>query len=145
MTRSRARRSLTAAAILLLVQGVVMEGLVVLALPVLLAAGVDQQDVTTRAEIFALDYLQEHLFLMMVMSGIFAALRIIGAIGLLRNRLWGLALSIVNCAVTLVLMVFMLPAGIADGVLSGGALVLILLGWLGRDEHGRPRAIVEEA
>ncbi|MCU1445281.1 MAG: hypothetical protein JWP54_939, partial [Cryobacterium sp.] len=42
---------------------------------------------------------------------------IIGAIGVLRNRLWGLALSVINCVVAMVLMVFMLPAGIVDGLL----------------------------
>ncbi len=49
----------------------------------------------------------------------------------LGNRVWGLALTVMMCAVTFVLMIFMLPAGIADGVLSGAAFVLILLAWFG--------------
>jgi hypothetical protein len=51
---------------------------------------------------------------------------LIGAIGILKNRMWGLALSIINCAITLTLMMFLLPVGIMDGILAGCALVLIL-------------------
>lgn len=119
------------AAALLLVQGILMEATVFIGLLVLLALRVPQDTITARAEIFALPYLQENLYLMMAMSGIFAALRIIGAIAMWRGRLWGVALSVVNSVVTLALMTFMLPAGIADGVLSGAALVLILQGWFG--------------
>lgn len=107
-----------------------MELAAALALPVLLAVGMTQTDVGERFH-FALPYFQDNLFLMMVMSGIFGALRVIGAIGILRNRMWGLALSVIMCVVTLVLMIFMLPPGIADGILSGGALVLILVAWFG--------------
>lgn len=56
---------------------------------------------------------------------------IIGAIGVLRNRLWGLALSVINCVVAMVLMVFMLPAGIVDGLLACSALVLLLTAYFG--------------
>jgi uncharacterized membrane protein (DUF2068 family) len=118
-----------------------MEGLVIIGLVVLLILGVAQDVLTENAEIFALPYLQENLYLMMAMSGVFAVLRVIGAVALWRNRLWGLALSLINCAVTLTLMIFLLPAGIADGLLSGAALVLILHGWLGRGSDGRPRLI----
>ncbi|MDR2322251.1 MAG: DUF2127 domain-containing protein [Microbacterium sp.] len=76
---------------------------------------------------FIVPFFNENLFLMMVMSGVFGALRTIGAIGLWKNRMWGFALSIINGVVTLVLMLFMLPAGIVDGLLSGGALVLLLI------------------
>ncbi|WGM22404.1 hypothetical protein QEH68_09630 [Paenarthrobacter sp. OM7] len=128
---SRSTRELRGAAGLLIAQGVLMEGLVFVGLLVLLALGVAQDVITRNAHIFALPYLQDNLYLMMTMSGVFAALRVTGGIALWRGRLWGLALSLVNCAVTLVLMIFLLPAGIADGLLSGAALVLILHGWLG--------------
>ncbi len=120
-----------------------MEGLVVVGLIVLVALDVPQSLILERADVFALNYLQENLYLMMAMSGLFAALRVVGAIGLLRNRLWGLGLSIINCVVTLVLMVFMLPAGLADGVLSGTALVLLLFAWLGRSPDGQLRLLVQ--
>jgi uncharacterized membrane protein (DUF2068 family) len=129
------------AAGLLLAQGVLMEGLVFVGLVVLLVVGVPQASITGHATVFALSYLQENLYAMMAMSGIFAALRIAGAIGLWRNRVWGLALSLVNCVVTLVLMVFLLPAGLADGLLSGAALVLMLLARLGRGADGKPRIL----
>ena len=49
-----------------------------------------------------------------------------------KNLTWGLVLSLVNCGVTLVLMCFLLPPGLLDGALTGGALILILSGWLQR-------------
>jgi len=118
-----------------------MEGLVFIGAAVLIMADLPQEAISERAEVFALPYLQDNLYLMMVMSGVFATLRILGAVGLLRNRLWGLGLSLVNCVVTLTLMVFLLPAGIADGLLSGTALVLLLFAWLGRDSAGRARTL----
>lgn len=118
-----------------------MEGLVAVGLVVLLVLGVPQDEVTARVHVFALPYLQDNLYLMMAMSGVFAALRIIGAVGLWRGRVWALAISLVNCVVTLILMIFLLPAGLADGVLSGTALVLMLYAWLDRDGEGRPRML----
>jgi uncharacterized membrane protein (DUF2068 family) len=67
----------------------------------------------------------------MVMGAMYGILRILGAIGLLKNKMWGLVLSVINCVITLVLMMFLLPAGIMDGVLAGGALILILLQYFG--------------
>ncbi|OQJ52705.1 hypothetical protein B5P20_00015, partial [Clavibacter sepedonicus] len=98
-----------------------------------------QAAITDHAEVLALPYLQDELYPMMAMSGIFAALRITAAVGLWRDRLWGLALAGVMCVVTLVLMVFLLPAGLLDGLLSGAALVLLLHASLGRDAAGRVR------
>ena len=40
--------------------------------------------------------------------------------------MWGLALSLINCVITMALMMFMLPAGIIDGILATSALILIL-------------------
>jgi uncharacterized membrane protein (DUF2068 family) len=136
------RRSYRWAAALLLVQGVLMEGFVAVGLVVLLATGVPQETVTARAHVFALPYLQDNLYLMMAMSGVFAALRVTGAVGLWEGRVWALALSLINCVVTLTLMIFLLPAGLVDGVLSGAALVVLLHGWLGRDESGAPRLLL---
>ena len=47
--------------------------------------------------------------MILFMGAIFGVMRIIGAIGLLKNRMWGLALSVINCVVTMILMMFMLP------------------------------------
>jgi hypothetical protein len=126
----RQRAKFRAAAILLLSQGALMEGGVFVAFVVLQLLGVDQSDAGERFS-FIVPYFQDHLYLMMVMSGVFGALRIVGAAGLLRNRLWGLALSVINCVTTLALMIFLLPAGIVDGLLSGSALLLMLHGWFG--------------
>ena len=56
----------------------------------------------------------------------YISLRVIGAVGLWKNRMWGLVLSVINCVITMALMMFMLPAGIMDGILAITALILIL-------------------
>jgi hypothetical protein len=118
------------AAALMIVHGALMEVGVFIALFPLLALGVDF-DAVGQYFSFNVPFFQDHLVDMMVLSGIFGVTRIIGAIGVLRNRLWGLALSVINCAVTMVLMVFMLPAGIVDGLLACAALVLLLTAYFG--------------
>ncbi|MBZ2197957.1 hypothetical protein [Occultella gossypii] len=126
------RRRLRAAAVLQIVQGALMECSVLVALVVVSALGLD---LSRSGEYFSfiVPYLQDNLELMMVMSGIFGVLRIVGAVALWRNRMWGLGLSLIMCVVTIALMIFLLPAGIVDGLLSGTALVLILQAWLGND------------
>ena len=69
--------------------------------------------------------------LMLVIGAIYGIIRVIGAVGLWKNKMWGLALSIINCVITLALMMFMLPAGIMDGVLAGSSLILILTQYFG--------------
>ena len=56
--------------------------------------------------------------LMLVMGAIYGIVRVIGAVGLWKNKMWGLALSVINCVITMVLMMFMLPAGIMMGYLQ---------------------------
>lgn len=80
---------------------------------------------------FRLSYFQDNLYMMMVMGTMYGVLRLIGAVGLLRNRMWGLALSVINCVITIALMMFLLPAGIMDGLLAGSALVLVLTQYFG--------------
>ena len=119
------------AAVLMIVHGGLMELSVCLALIPLIILGIDAGD-SSRYFSFIVPYFQEHLYLMMAMSGIVGITRIIGAIGLLKNRLWGLVLSSINCIITMILMVFMLPAGIVDGVLASAALILILTAYFGK-------------
>ena len=86
---------------------------------------------------FRLPYLQENLYMIIGLGAVYGAMRVIGAIGLLKNRMWGLALSVINCVVTMNLMMFMLPAGIADGLLACSALILMLTQYFEkRDIHG---------
>jgi hypothetical protein len=118
------------AAWLLIAQSVLMELGAAVMLPVLLVIGVDQSAIGAHFS-FIVPFFQEHLYLLMAMSGVFGVLRLVGAVAMLRDRLWGLGVSVVMCVVTLVLMIFMLPAGILDGMLSGGAIILILRGWFG--------------
>lgn len=83
---------------------------------------------------FIVPYFQSNLYLVMLMGGIYGIVRIIGAIGLLKNRMWGLALSVINSITTMALMMFMLPAGIMDGILAGTALILILMQYFGKSK-----------
>ncbi len=118
------------AAVLMIIHGGFMEiGGVLCMIPALML-GTDKFDIGQYFE-FKLSYFQENLYLMMVMGAIYGVFRLIGAIGLLRNRMWGLVLSVINCVITVVLMMFLLPAGIMDGILAGSALILILMQYYG--------------
>lgn len=69
--------------------------------------------------------------LMLIMGMLYGIVRVIGAVGLWKNRMWGLVLSIINCVITMALMMFMLPAGIMDGILACSAWILILTQYFG--------------
>ena len=118
------------AAWLMIIHGGFMEiGGVLCALPALIL-GSGKFDIGQYFS-FKLQYFQDNLYMILCMGAIFGVMRIIGAIGLLKNRMWGLALSVINCVVTMILMMFMLPFGIQDGLLACIALVLILTQYFG--------------
>ena len=118
------------AAWLMIIHGGFMEiGGVLCALPALIL-GSGKFDIGQYFS-FKLQYFQDNLYMILFMGEIFGVMRIIGAIGLLKNRMWGLALSVINCVVTMILMMFMLPFGIQDGLLACIALVLILTQYFG--------------
>lgn len=83
---------------------------------------------------FKLPYFQENLYMMIFLGAIYGTARIIGAVGLLKNRLWGVVLSVINCTVTIILMMFLLPSGLIDGLLAYSALILILTQYFGEKE-----------
>ena len=114
------------AAIIMIIHGGFMElGGVFCMIPALLL-GTDKFDIGKYFE-FKLQYFQENLYMMMFMGAIYGIIRLIGAIGLLKNRMWGLAVSLIISIITITLMLFLLPAGIVDGILAGSALILILM------------------
>ena len=118
------------AAWLMIIHGGFMEiGGVLCALPALIL-GSGKFDIGQYFS-FKLQYFQDNLYMILFMGAIFGVMRIIGAIGLLKNRMWGLALSVINCVVTMILMMFMLPFGIQDGLIDCLALVLILTQYFG--------------
>ena len=80
------------AAILMIIHGGFMEIGSCLTLPVLFM-GLDKTDMSSYFS-FIVPYLQDNLDLMIIMGGIYGVVRIIGAIGLLKNRMWGI--SIIN-------------------------------------------------
>ena len=103
------------------------------AILMIIHGGTDKFDIGKYFE-FKFQYFQENLYLMMIMGAMYGVLRLIGAIGLLKNRMWGFVLSVINCTITIALMMFLLPAGIMDGILAGTALVLILMQYYGDKE-----------
>jgi predicted membrane protein (DUF2127) len=118
------------AAWIMIIHGGFMEiGGVLCAIPALIF-GSDKFDIGQYFS-FKLQYFQDNLYMILFMGAIFGVMRIIGSIGLLKNKMWGLALSIINCAVTMILMMFLLPFGIQDGLLACSALVLILTQYFG--------------
>ena len=118
------------AAVIMIIHGGFMEiGGIFAMIPALLI-GTDKYDIGQYFS-FRLPYFQDNLHMMMVMGAMYGVLRLIGAIGLLKNRMWGLVLSVINCVITLALMMFLLPAGIMDGILAGSALVLMLMQYFG--------------
>lgn len=118
------------ASILMIIHGGFMEiGGVFCMIPALIL-GTDKFDIGQYFE-FKFPYFQDNLYMMMVMGAMYGVLRLIGAIGLLKNRMWELALSVINCVITISLMMFLLPAGIMDGILAGSALIFILIQYFG--------------
>ena len=121
------------AAILMLLHGALMEVGGCLCLIPVFVMGSDTFDINQYFS-FIVPYFRENMNLMLVMGAIYGIVRIIGAIGLLKNRMWGLVLSVINCVITMALMMFMLPAGILDGVLATTALILMLTQYFGNRE-----------
>jgi len=76
----------------------------------------------------------ENLFLMLIKSGIIGIMKIISAIGLLKNRMWGFVLALINCIVTMVFSKFMFNTWIIDGILSCTVLVILLIEYFGKKE-----------
>ena len=118
------------ASVLMIIHGGIMEIGGCLSLIPIFLLGNSQFDMSEYFS-FIVPYFQENMQLMIVIGGIWGAIRLVGAIGLLKNRMWGFVLSVINCVLTLALMMFMLPAGIIDGVLAGTALILMLLSYFG--------------
>lgn len=80
---------------------------------------------------FIVPYFKENLILMSIIGIVFGTVRVIGGIGLWKNKMWGLVLSLINCITTMILMIFMLPAGIVDGILACSAMIIILIQYFG--------------
>ncbi len=124
------------AAILMIIHGVFMEVGGCMCLIPKFVLGSDKFDINQYIS-FIVPYFQENMNLMIVMGAIYGIVRTVGAIGLWKNRMWGLALSIINCVITMALMMFMLPAGIMDGIFACSALIMILT------EYFKDKKIIE--
>lgn len=114
----------------MLIHGAFMEVGGCLCLIPIFVIGSDKFDINQYFS-FIVPYFKDNMNLMLVMGAVYGIVRIIGAVGLYKNKMWGLALSLINCVVTMALMMFMLPAGIIDGILACSALILILLQYFG--------------
>jgi uncharacterized membrane protein (DUF2068 family) len=121
------------AAVLLIIHGGLFEisGLLSI-IPIILFE--DNTFEITKYISFIVPYLQDNIILMCIMSGIYGIMRIISAVGLLKNRMWGFILALINCIITMALMIFMLPAGIMDGIFSCTIIVLLLVQYFGKNK-----------
>ena len=118
------------ASVLMIIHGAFMEiGGCFCLIPIFIL-GADRFDINEYIS-FIVPYFQDSMNLMLIMGMLYGIVRVIGAIGLWKNRMWGLALSIINCVITTALMMFMVPAGIMDGILACSALILILTQYFG--------------
>lgn len=118
------------ASVLMIIHGAFMEiGGCFCLIPIFIL-GADRFDINENIS-FIVPYFQDNMNLMLITGMIYGIVRVIGAVGLWKNRMWGLVLSIINCVITMALMMFMLPAGIMDGILACSALILILTQYFG--------------
>lgn len=69
---------------------------------------------------------------------IWGVLRLIGGIGLLKNRKWALILSAINCVLAISAMFEILPFGLMDAILGATALILMLTGYFGQKKIVEP-------
>lgn len=123
------------AALLMIIHGGLMEiGGALSFIFIVLALEPDRVDIGQYFS-FKFPYYQDNLYMVIIMGAIYGIVRIIGAVGLMKNRMWGFALSIINCIVTMLLMSFMLPMGIVDGIFACSALILMLLQYYGKREN----------
>ena len=119
------------AAILMLIHGAMMEaGTGLMLMPLIFKGGLDLNAIPP---IFAIDFFRNNIFFMIPMSVVIGIARVIGAIGVLKNRKWGFILSVINCILTMNLMLFMIPVGIMDGLFAFSALLLLLTGYYGKE------------
>ncbi|MEE1016122.1 MAG: DUF2127 domain-containing protein [Ruminococcus sp.] len=118
------------AAVLMFIHGAFMEIGGCLSLIPIFIMGSDKFDVNQYFS-FIVPYFNDNMNLMLVIGALYGIVRVIGAIGLWKNRMWGLVLSMINCVITMALMMFMLPAGIMDGILASSSLILILTQYFG--------------
>lgn len=121
------------AAVLLLIHGGFFEITGLLSIIPIILFGSDSFE-TVKYISFIVPYLQDNIILMCIMSGIYGTMRIISAIGLLKNRMWGFILALINCIITMALMIFMLPAGIMDGIFSCTIIVILLVQYFGKNK-----------
>lgn len=118
------------ASVLMMIHGAFMEIGGCFCLILIFILGADKFNINEYIS-FIVPYFQENMDLMLIMGMLYGIVRVIGAVGLWKNRMWGLVLSILNCIITMILMMFMLPAGIMDGVLACSSLILILTQYFG--------------
>lgn len=129
--RSNMNKKFKIASILMIIHGAVMEvGTSIFMMPLVLKLGTSN----VKQYVFAIDFFKDNIILMMAMGIIFGITRVIGAIGVLKNRMWGFVLAMINCIVTMIVMLFMIPSGIADGIFACSAMILLLMGYYDKKE-----------
>ena len=67
----------------------------------------------------------------LIVGVIWGVIRLIAGIGLWKNRMWALVLSVITCVMAISSMLEILPFGIMDGIFGATALILILTQYFG--------------
>jgi hypothetical protein len=80
---------------------------------------------------FIFEPLQNNMKVTTLVGGIFGVVRLLAALGIFLSLMWGWALGVIISVVTFVIMTLYLPWGIMDGILSGIALISLLIGYFG--------------
>lgn len=85
-----------AAALLMMIHGGLMEiGGALSFIFIVLALEPDKTDIGQYFS-FKFPYYQDNLCMMIIMGTIYGIVRVIGAVGLMKNKMWGFTLSIIN-------------------------------------------------
>ena len=71
--------------------------------------------------------LADNVILISIFGVLGGITRLIGAIGILRNRKWALALAIIISMITLIALISIIPSGVTDSFFAIPVLILLLI------------------
>jgi hypothetical protein len=77
---------------------------------------------------FIFDELAQNWQMTLGISIVSGLIRIIAAIGILKNWYWGWLLGMIISVITFTMLTFYLPMGVMDAIFSGGVLILLVIG-----------------
>ena len=140
---TKKNRFIFIAAIILLVYGII-ETLDCLSL-VLVVAKVIENPYPTFVFQELEDMMNNHTLYMIPVFLVFTSMRLLAAVGLLLNRMWGFWMGIFVSGVTFCVMILFLPLGALDGVISVAVVTFLLIGYCGKQKIAMSNSIFEDS